>query len=155
MGGRKQPLHPPSLTQRSSSSPSIRLLRLHPPPLPAHTWKITCLFRRSEGHGDGEAPPEVCRSFGWISSSPVPIDAPVSASVNPPHTKSRKWLQVHFLKGPVPLKRGRGAACCHRSPAWTHGDIPALVLLVLFSLLLLFGGKIKVCLLSKLGLDAT
>lgn len=29
-------------------------------------------------------------------------------SANPPHTKSRKWLQVHFLKGTVAQSRGDG-----------------------------------------------
>lgn len=146
MGGGEKTAPPSTIT-----NPALIILPVHPPPHArtylgnhAHTWKITCLLRRSEGHGDGVAPPEVCRSFGRIASSPVPIDAPVSASVNPPHTKSRKWLQVHFLKGPVPLKRGRGAACCRPSPACTRGDIHALLLFLFFSLLLLFRRKIKV-----------
>lgn len=41
----------------------------------------------------------------WFLSSSVWTDAPVSPCTkpcaNPPHTKSRKWLQVHVLKGTV------------------------------------------------------
>lgn len=133
VGVRKQPLHPPSLPRRSPSSPSIRLAR----PQPHVPEKSHVCPGAAKGGGVGVAAPGVCRSFGWISSSPVPIDAPVSASVNPPHTKSRKWLQVHFLKGPVPLRRGRAAACWHRCPARTHGDLQARFLISVSTLLLL------------------
>lgn len=115
MGWENSP-HPPSLTQRSSSSTSSTFcasIRRRSPHIPENHMSIQT-HRRTGGRCRG---PEVCWSFGRISSSPVPMDALVSASVNPPHTKSRKWLQVHFLKGPVPLKWWRGADCCRRSSA--------------------------------------
>lgn len=113
-GGKKQhsSLQPSSLPRAHHQPRSPSALRLHPPLLFATYLKIACpsgdKVKRADGVAVCDGNPIFPRLFfpphafcvDWCSSF-----AQYQPGANPPHTKSRKWLQVHFLKGQSQCRR--------------------------------------------------